>query len=1309
MKKRIILMTIIGFLVMMFPLASYGVSSGTCGDNVTWVLNDDGILNISGTGAMYDYGNWQNLSPWDNQRSSIKSIVIEEGITGIGSFAFYFCNNMQTITLPDSLSSIKATSFLGSPIQTIVLSDSNPYYSLIDGVLYDKSCSTLIKCPVNKTTVDIVDTVSSIEDYAFYKCNISSLSIPQGLTSIGNQAFGYCYNLSAITLPDGLLTLGTDSFSYCYRLTEIHIPETITIIPYEAFVGCTGLQSVSIPESVTKIDSFAFSNCRGLIDIIIPNSVTVIENYAFNYCEKMTSISIPYSVTELNGDNIFSNCSADLVISCHMNSAAQNYAEQHNLQYTTRGHNEIMIAAAEPTCTENGSTGGICCSLCGAVTAQTIPALGHNEEEVIISAPSCIESGLKSIICTRCGEVLEDSIYIHPHALLTHTKEEATCTETGVEAYWVCSDCGRFYSDSNAETEIDEPVIIPASGHHLTGHEKVEATCTAAGNESFYYCSLCNKFFADEEAVEEIDTPVIIPTVAHTLINHPRVLPASGVTGTETYWECSACGKLFADANASAEIDMPVQIVNWGTCGDNASWTLGANGVLTIYGYGDMTSHPWTPNEVKELVIEEGITGICSYAFQYCQNMTKATLSPGLIHIDKDAFDNCINLTDVLLPEGLEVIANWAFNRCDSLMSITIPDSVISMGDSAFMTYNMVFYAHYGSDGAKTLSKHYRSFREPEWTYSLRYKYSNDELVGLIISDLDDNITRFTIPDGVTEIGAGAFSDNTSLIAITIPTGITAVGSHAFSRCTRLTSLVLPDTVSIIDDYAFGWCNKLETITINGLLESVGENAFHGCTSLSNLKIMTPFPRNQNINYGFSSCFSLETVTILDGSVTIPLNNFVMFASDTSLHSAHVHTIYVPDSLTNIEMNAFGDTVLNTTLVVNCDSYAHRWAKMYGHAYKAINHKEPVIDSAVAPTCITDGRTAGQHCSVCGDIIVAPMTIPATGHNWGDASYVWSGDNSSVTASHICLNDSSHIETETVKTTADIVSPTDVTRGRAVYSSKTFSTNGFSTQTKNIEIPALGDLSVVRLPYYLCQINEEAFGNLSCEAIIVPNACTSIGRYAFRNCLNLKYIRIPVATTVADNVFEGCKNVVVDRSDNPPTPTPSPVPTPTPTSTPKPTPTPTSTPTPTPTPTATPVPKKTISLDSFTTISVPQSLNLVKTEWLSGNLFMKTYEDPTLSAILRNGRPFTMVVQQLNDASFQSLWNIMELEFGETSSLTINGKGILVHEEITSEYSKKVVLGLISEKPLLITFPMILGNQEQQIVYDMMTSIHISN
>ncbi len=161
--------------------------------------------------------------------------------------------------------------------------------------------------------------------------------------------------------------------------------------------------------------------------------------------------------------------------------------------------------------------------------------------------------------------------------------------------------------------------------------------------------------------------------------------------------------------------------------------------------------------------------------------------------------------------------------------------------------------------------------------------------------------------------------------------------------------------------------------------------------------------------------------------------------------------------------------------------------------------------------------------------IEAPVVIAAKGHDWNNPEYIWSAGHFSVEAKRICKHNSNHVETEAVLSELVIVPPTNEASGTAAYSAA-FGNKAFERQTKEITIPALNKLSVMKLPPAIKTIDEEAFTNLTCQAIIIPDACATIGEKAFSECKNLLYIIIPSGVKdYPDNAFEGCnENLVID-------------------------------------------------------------------------------------------------------------------------------------------------------------------------------------
>ena len=343
MKKRllsfVLAVLMIASLLPVTALAADIVDSGTCGaegdgSNLTWTLDSDGTLTISGSGDMYDYGFLS--APWYGSRSRVKSAVIAEGVTSIGRYAFDGCTSLTSVTIPDSVTSIGIVAFRDcKSLTSVTIPDS--VTSIGNGAF--RGCTSL-------ASVTIPDSVTSIGAWTFCDCiSLTNVTIPDSVTSIGDWAFMDCSSLTSVTIPDSVTSIGEQAFAYCTSLTSVSIPDSVTSIGWYAFDGCTSLTSVTIPDSVTSIGGCAFRYCtsltgiwvaegnshyssdasgvlldKNMTDLIqcpgrffgaytIPDSVASIGAYAFSDCTSLTSVTIPTSVTSI-GRSAFDGCTS---------------------------------------------------------------------------------------------------------------------------------------------------------------------------------------------------------------------------------------------------------------------------------------------------------------------------------------------------------------------------------------------------------------------------------------------------------------------------------------------------------------------------------------------------------------------------------------------------------------------------------------------------------------------------------------------------------------------------------------------------------------------------------------------------------------------------------------------------------------------------------------------------------------------------------------------------------------------------------------------------------------------------------------
>ena len=293
-------------------------------------------MSVAPDNSKYDSRNYCNAfieTATNTLIAGCKNTIIPNSVTSIGERAFSGCTGLTSIEIPNSVTSIGWAAFLGcTSLESIILpfvgdkqhtsSDTYQYpFGYIFGTSYyeggtqqsyygsnTSSTTTSTYCiPSSLKSVTITGS-SHIPFGAFSNCTgLTSIVIPNSVTSIGGSAFSGCTGLTSIVIPNSVTTIDYAAFKECTGLTSIEIPNCVTSIGNYAFSGCTGLTSIEIPNSVTSIGNYAFSGCTGLTSIEIPNSVTTISNYAFGSCTGLTSIVIPNSVTSI-GEGAFSSC-----------------------------------------------------------------------------------------------------------------------------------------------------------------------------------------------------------------------------------------------------------------------------------------------------------------------------------------------------------------------------------------------------------------------------------------------------------------------------------------------------------------------------------------------------------------------------------------------------------------------------------------------------------------------------------------------------------------------------------------------------------------------------------------------------------------------------------------------------------------------------------------------------------------------------------------------------------------------------------------------------------------------------------------
>ena len=353
MKKKLLsILLVLSLMLALVPAAfaadgiTIGGSCGAEGSNVTWTLADNGLLTISGSGKI---ASGTGGSIWADK--TVKAVEIRSGVTGIGTDAFYGCDELEVIVLPDTVTQLDDNAFGNCPaLSDILVAADNPAYKSVDGALCTKDGTVLVKGPANAGTFVVPDGVTTIGDYAFFGAKqLKNIYFPEGsLTTIGAHAFAFCEGLTELLLPAGVTEIGTYAFAHCTRL-----------------------KSVALPASLTRVGEMAFFSA-GPLD---------------------TGIAlVDYAGTEQQWNAI---AFSDAVLS---GTAKHFSAEQHAFG--------AWAASGTRSCTQGVSMVRSCGNDgCSRIQAVELPALNH----VVLTyevelAPSGIRAGMISFVCARCGE-----------------------------------------------------------------------------------------------------------------------------------------------------------------------------------------------------------------------------------------------------------------------------------------------------------------------------------------------------------------------------------------------------------------------------------------------------------------------------------------------------------------------------------------------------------------------------------------------------------------------------------------------------------------------------------------------------------------------------------------------------------------------------------------------------------------------------------------------------------------------------------------------------------------------------------------
>ena len=1001
-------------------------------------------------------------------------------------------------------------------------------YSDRDNNTYSGSISV----PETVTNNGTEYSVTTIGESAFKGSAVTSVYMPESITSIEYDAFSECQNLESVTLPESLTTLGIRAFGCCQSLKAIKIPSGVTAIPGYCFNGCVSLESVTIPEGVTAIGHDAFQSCN-LNALTLPESLEKIGDCAFYNNGALRSVNIPAKVKTIE-PQAFYNCGlTELVIQEGVQT----------IGYNTFGNNSLKNLTLPSTIKSIGesafSYNNLQSIICNAVTPPTLDGNAFNSGSITPSIKVPMASiaayrkayGWKDFSNYYVGEVVADGItYRIDENGATITAAEATLTEANIPSvvefernqYPVIKINDNVFADNTNLTAVTLPEGLVEIGENaFSGCQNLESVAlpesmTTLGDMAFYACKLLKT--------------IKIPSVVTAIPN-----------------DC------FSKCSSLESVKIPEGVTDIG-----GSAFSGCN--------------------LNALTLPESLEKIKYRAFEDNRSLKSVNIPAKVKTIERQAFYGC-GLTDLVIPEGVQTIGDNAFFN-NSLQNLTLPSTITSIGNSAFCYNNNLQSITCNAATPPTLGddafyrSHIQEVKVPlasiaayrkvyGWKNFSNY-YGGEEIIDGVAYRIDDKgayvqaaimtESEICLAENVAFEGAQyplykiadkAFAGNGSITLVTVPATVETIGSNAFdgvtypiikikattppvlaSKLPMLSAIVSPASVK-----AYKAANYWKDMTIIGegkndievttsatvdLTEAIMTQAKITPASVTSIKVHGPLANDDIINAlntNMRSCYAIDLSDAdiealpdgaFDGKIgllEISLPAGLKAIGNNAFRGCFAlrNEVTIPAGVQTIGSYAFSgcrnakfNPALPETLTAIGDYAFQNCANLYAvtlpaslqtigdHAFEASNVQEAVLPAGLK----TIGAYAFRKCSN-----ITRVTLPDGLTTLGEGAFQ---------------------QCEAL-VTADLMNPMDIT------SIPRYAFDGCS------------GLRNVYLPFFIEAVDDYAFrGCASLRQIQFVAPTKTIGVYAFSGCRSLKSLdlfKCENFTTIGSYAFSGCTSL----------------------------------------------------------------------------------------------------------------------------------------------------------------------------------------
>ena len=589
--------------------------------------------------------------------SSLPSVTIGESVTNIGGYAFYGCSSLASVTIPNSVTSIGEEAFG----ECTFAKDNFINYSTLDAEANYYWGATVVEGNEingliirNNTVIDCRETVTSVE-------------IPNSVTSIGEWAFSGCYSLVSVTIPNSVTSIGDEAFSGCFSLTKTNYTGDIAgwcnikfgygeanpmYHSHNFYINDQEIKDLVIPNSVTSIGNRVFSGCSSLTSITIPNSVTSIGKSAFSGCSSLTSITCEAENPPTVGSNAFYNVSKSIPVYVPCGCVGA-YKAKSGWEDFTNIQEPLAEYSIEVNVNDTimGTAKVDYNTFCEGSQISATPNIGYHfvqwsdgktknprtleltQDTILIAEFALTQSG-------QCGdnlywELIDDTLHITGTGEMYDYISDTTPWKRSIKALCIGNKVKDIGSGAFSGCSSLTSVTIPES-------------VTSIGYYAFSGCSSL--------------TSVTIPNSVTSI-------------GGEAFWGCTSL----------TSVTIPNSVTS---IGDRAFYNCSSLPVENNLRYADTYLVEAVDETLSTYSIKEGTKWIGDYAFSGCSSLTSITIPNSVTSIGSKAFYRCTSLTSVTIPESVTSIGHDAFQGCSSLTSVTInSDAIVSK--HYFYDYNI--------------------------------------------------------------------------------------------------------------------------------------------------------------------------------------------------------------------------------------------------------------------------------------------------------------------------------------------------------------------------------------------------------------------------------------------------------------------------------------------------------------------------------------------------------------------------------------------------------------------------------------------